>query len=341
MGILNLTPERRIQMAALGQGLMNYDAGRPMNMVWAQKALADRRLQDQQRKMLDESGVMGRFSPEQRSILAQMEPGAAIQVIAQNAFAQGPRPTDDMREYQMAVSQGFGGTLGDWIRGNRKAGATTVNVGPQGVNYGTPPSDMAWLRNEDGTVRLDERGLPMAGYVQGSPSDRKAVRDVATMAGEAIDAVDIEVAGAESTAQSGSVVLEDINRIQDLIEDAPWYAPTAGFFGNIFKEIAGTPAADVKALATTIRANIGFDRLQQMREASPTGGALGQVTVQELERLEAVMGSLVQSQSEDQLIENLERLEGIYTKIMRKASAYPNAADFGFGEVNPDPLGLR
>lgn len=39
------------------------------------------------------------------------------------------RPTDDMREYEAAKAQGFTGTLQDWILSQKKAGATTVNMG--------------------------------------------------------------------------------------------------------------------------------------------------------------------------------------------------------------------
>ena len=70
-----------------------------------------------------------------------------------------------------------------------------------------------------------------------------------------------------------------------------------------------------------------------MREASPTGGALGQVSNQELTTLQSVLGNLSFSQSQDQLLRNLERLRDIYSDILTKASAYPNAEDFGFGTV--------
>jgi hypothetical protein len=55
-----------------------------------------------------------------------------------------------------------------------------------------------------------------------------------------------------------------------------------------------------------------------MRDESPTGGALGQVAVQELEALQASLGSLNTSQSSDQLLRNLERLENQYRQSMLK-----------------------
>jgi len=64
---------------------------------------------------------------------------------------------------------------------------------------------------------------------------------------------------------------------------------------------------------TTIKANLGFDRLQQMRDASPTGGALGQVAVQELIALQSTIASLDQDQSPTQLKEALDKIEFHYS----------------------------
>lgn len=339
----DMPEERKFALGALGQGMSQLAAGQPVNLGPAHQALLQRQQDAEARKQVE--ALSQRFTPDQRAILASMPPAAAIQVIAGDAFRAPnvPQPTDDMREYELAVAQGYQGTLEDWILGQRSAGATTVNVGSDGVDYGRPPTDMAWLRNTDGTVQLDERGAPMAVVVAGSETDRKQREALTESASAAIDRAEAAKKGGETTLRSGSIVLEDINRVTEKIEAAPWYQPTAGFFGNIFKNVAGTDAADVKALTTTIRSNIGFDRLQAMRESSPTGGALGNVTVQELERLESVLGSIEQTQSEPQLLENLDRLEAVYIEIMRKASAYPNAAEFGFDvttEPLDDPLGL-
>lgn len=84
---------------------------------------------------------------------------------------------------------------------------------------------------------------------------------------------------------------------------------TTGFVGQLSSGIGGTPAHDLKNTLDTIRANIGFDKLQEMRANSPTGGALGQVSERENELLQAVWSSVQQSQSEDQLIENLNAVE--------------------------------
>ncbi|MEM6849335.1 MAG: hypothetical protein AAF580_14920, partial [Pseudomonadota bacterium] len=142
---------------------------------------------------------------------------------------------------------------------------------------------------------------------------------------------DARANASENTGRAANVVLEDIGRFRELVEGQGWFDPVTGIGGMLAGWVPGSAAADADGLAQTIKANIGFDQLQSMREASPTGGALGNVTERELADLQAVLGNLSRSQSEEQLLRNLERLDGMYRTIMEKASAYPNAAEFGFG----------
>lgn len=120
----------------------------------------------------------------------------------------------------------------------------------------------------------------------------------------------------EAQTTSGMVVLEDIGRALEIAQESPFLS--TGFVGGILKGVGGTPAKDLASLTTTIQANIGFDRLQRMREESPTGGALGQVAVQELEALQATLGNLDNSQTNEQLVSNLTRLEEQYRKSMQE-----------------------
>jgi hypothetical protein len=76
--------------------------------------------------------------------------------------------------------------------------------------------------------------------------------------------------------------------------------------------VPGTPAFDVQQRIAPIVANIGFDRLDQMRQESPSGGALGQVAVQELKYLQSVKGSLEQGQTAGQLLGNLQTIKKFY-----------------------------
>jgi hypothetical protein len=89
---------------------------------------------------------------------------------------------------------------------------------------------------------------------------------------------------------------------------------STGFAGARLRGVEGTPAFNLAAEVQTIKANLGFDRLQQMRDNSPTGGALGQVAVQELVALQSTIANLDPDQSEPQLRANLQRVQKHYNK---------------------------
>jgi hypothetical protein len=108
------------------------------------------------------------------------------------------------------------------------------------------------------------------------------------------------------------VVLQDIDRaITAARHGGLGLVGTTGLSGSVMSNVPGTDAHDLSQTLNTIKANIGFDKLQAMREASPTGGALGQVSERENTLLQSVMGALNQSQSEAQFVDNLTRLKTI------------------------------
>jgi len=108
--------------------------------------------------------------------------------------------------------------------------------------------------------------------------------------------------------------IQGAKAVQETIRSARELAgySTAGVAG-----LASTlPASDARDLAgklETIKSNLGFDRLQQMRDSSPTGGALGAVAVQELIALQSTVASLDQRQSVPQLKANLEKVDKHYS----------------------------
>ena len=91
---------------------------------------------------------------------------------------------------------------------------------------------------------------------------------------------------------------------------------TTGLFGSLLSRVGGTEANNLRSQLATIKSNIGFDKLQSMREASPTGGALGNVSEKENEYLQSVLGNVEQSQSPEQLKRNLMRLREAYLDIV-------------------------
>jgi hypothetical protein len=107
-------------------------------------------------------------------------------------------------------------------------------------------------------------------------------------------------------------VLGDVAEANTLVKPV-----TTGIVGKPTSFIPGTDAYNLNQRLLTIKANLGFDRLQQMRDASPTGGALGQVAVQELQALQATVGSLDLGQDSKELAKNLSKIEHHYSNWIR------------------------
>jgi hypothetical protein len=112
--------------------------------------------------------------------------------------------------------------------------------------------------------------------------------------------------------------------------------PQTGAVGAFMRGIPGTGAYDLEKTIDTIKANIGFAELSDMRQMSPTGGALGQVAVQELSMLQAVLSSLDANQSKQQVLSSLEQVKKHYTnwlEVMKRQESL----EAGGGEPTPKP----
>lgn len=88
-----------------------------------------------------------------------------------------------------------------------------------------------------------------------------------------------------------------------------------GTVGSLLSALPGTPQYDLAQNLQTIKANVGFDTLQNMRQNSPTGGALGQISNMEEQLLQAVNGSLEQGQTKDQLKSNLVSIKTLLAQV--------------------------
>lgn len=126
-------------------------------------------------------------------------------------------------------------------------------------------------------------------------------------------------------------VVQDIDKA--LAQAGPW---TTGFAGSVGKFVAGSPQSDLSFTLQSIEANLAFDKLEQIKAASPTGGALGQVTERELDLLRATWGSIQQAQSEDQFKYYLNRLKQIKSEyaVLRQRAYEQDLAKFGPDAVN-------
>ena len=89
-----------------------------------------------------------------------------------------------------------------------------------------------------------------------------------------------------------SETLDFIERSRNVLRTGTGVSGIAGQISRDILKIEELPANILDSYYQTLKAKIGFAELNKMREASPTGGALGQVTERELAFLQAVRGKL-------------------------------------------------
>lgn len=100
---------------------------------------------------------------------------------------------------------------------------------------------------------------------------------------------------AQSSLQSSTSSLDRLETFATRLRDHPGLGGITGIKGY-FPNIPGGDAANANALLTTLKSQVGFGALQAMRDASKTGGALGQVSDAEGVRLENAIAALDRAQ---------------------------------------------
>jgi hypothetical protein len=95
-------------------------------------------------------------------------------------------------------------------------------------------------------------------------------------------------------------------------------------YGSLLSSLPATDARNFKGKLDTLKSNIAFNELTQMREASKTGGALGSIAVRELELLESSLGALDAAQADYQFRKELEKVDASLARWQEaQAAAQP------------------
>lgn len=137
--------------------------------------------------------------------------------------------------------------------------------------------------------------------------------------------------------QAGQTVLRSVTRsLDDYLPNIDQGDSTFAAASRIAQsKIPGTDEFNLVRQVTDFQRNIGIDKLQQMRESSPTGGALGQVPVQQQIMLQETLGSFDIGQPTEVIKENLRQLNNIYLDIMF-GSADERAVAIREGRMTPE-----
>jgi hypothetical protein len=202
--------------------------------------------------------------------------------------------TGSMQNYEFLISQGL--PKDQAIERAFGKGGSTFNLGPKTQISGD------YVIVEDPTAEAGVRFIPIKGS--------KAEKEALAAAGRA-------GVTQQQAAQKEAVISKSVDFLIGKIDAGGLFnLPEAGIVGNVLGTLGiNQDAVDFKNELASIQANVAFDRLQQMREASKTGGALGAVSERELDLLMAAYGNIKQSTSPKKLKENLLYIEKIMTKI--------------------------
>lgn len=194
------------------------------------------------------------------------------QALAKDLLDKGLAKTE-AEALQMALSQ-------------TKAG-TTVHVGAQGEKLPPPPSGYVYRYNDDRTVKLDDQGVPMVVPLSGGPKDEAKT----------------EEAKEQSKKTMTGTILQEAQKARDLI------GPYSTGFGSLLSGLPTTDARQLEAHVSSLKAQATIETLNAMRQQSPTGGALGNVTNAENKMLAAKAGALDPASGADAFRQQLDDYE--------------------------------
>jgi hypothetical protein len=162
-------------------------------------------------------------------------------------------------------------------------------------------------------------GVPVRGTTGGKVDQQKLVK-------------------ATSAAEAASVRYDrTIDVAQKLLKSPALDSIVGNFQGNLPETALGMMsqgAANALALLNTLIARGGFAELQTMRDASPTGGALGQVSDRENTMLQNAAATLIRSQDEASFRENLK---AYITELTNSKKRLQSAWQEQFGRPFPVP----
>ena len=170
---------------------------------------------------------------------------------------------------------------------------------PGAIQVGSIPKDYILKQNENGDAYLE--------VIPGSKTALELQRKDEARQSSVLGKID-----------KVEMMNTNIDEAINMLKTEEWATGIKGAFVRDYGGFlgAGSPAINLDATITSIKANIGFDKLQKMREESPTGGALGQVAVMELIALQATLGSLDLRQSPELVIATLENVRDSYNRNM-------------------------
>ena len=176
-----------------------------------------------------------------------------------------PKEYSDIEGYKLAQNEGYEGTFIQYQLDLKKAGRDS------NVQLGSIPAGYEVITNKNGNIEMR--------VVPGGPADKEQILNDEAKVREQV-----------RKQMKGNLVIKNIALARQNINNPDTFMgfkiPVTGF-GAWLKDVPNTQAKGTAGMIATIKANIGFAELNDMRQASPTGGALGQVSNKEIDFLQS------------------------------------------------------
>lgn len=172
-------------------------------------------------------------------------------------------PTSGMQEYELARSQGYGGSFLDYQTDLKKAGASVNNVTVGGGKYGTIPQGYELREGPQGATMVP---------IPGGPADTTKTDERNAGQNDVVSRV-VTTAASRAREAAKNRALGPIG--QGIVQYNPY-----------------SDSAEVARQVEVLKSQAKVENLNAMRQSSPTGGALGSVTEKEADMLAAKSGAL-------------------------------------------------
>ena len=247
--------------------------------------------------------------PGGAEFVQMLEAGAdpAQVLMAYRQARQPAEATAMQKNYDFLIAQGYSPEKA--LQAVQGGNVTNISTGtiPPGYQLITDP--------ETGAQRMEA--------IPGGPA-----------AAQLAERAEAEANAAELAAKGESAVNRSVDFLIKAIDKKGLFDfPEAGVAGNLLAYLGvNQEAVDFRNELASLQAVIAFDRLQEMRNASKTGGALGGVSEKELTLLINAYGNLMQSTSSERLKENLETIRSVMNKIEKDPVA--SAMYYGTAQVS-------
>jgi hypothetical protein len=182
--------------------------------------------------------------------------------------------------------------------------------------FDAPEGYEMWeVENEDGSTRYVMDAIP------GGPAEME--RETTTREQESTDRKFLQSYG--SVSDHADVVVRNADRALSFFRDAD-----AGILLQSLRSgarrVPGTRSHAAWDALQAIKNNIGIDELQRMRQSSPTGGAMGNVSDRDISLLTGALGRLEVENNPERLVEDINFITSAYQRILTAAQRDAEAA---------------